>query len=228
MKKRRAAFTLIELLVVIAIIAVLIALLAARRPGGARGGPAVPVRQQPEADRPGDAQLQRRPTTRCRWAGPSKRGPIDPSRSRRGSWGSWSRPTSSTRLNFSLSSYDPSNVTGAAVVDQQLPLPVRSERRLIPTGLILPGFGSGGVNYRANEGTSVAMWYGADDTTNVNNGIVQTPPNGLFYSDQLIRLVQHHRRDEQHGRLQRARHRRLQQLDLHRLQRHLRAGDASR
>ena len=32
------------------------------------------------------------------------------------------------------------------------------------------------------------MWYGADDTTNVNNGIV-APPNGLFYSSQLITLA---------------------------------------
>ena len=57
----RHRFTLIELLVVIAIIAVLIALLlpavqaareAARRP---------PVHQQPQADRPGPAQLPRRP-----------------------------------------------------------------------------------------------------------------------------------------------------------------------
>ena len=31
---------------------------AARRPGGARGGPADPVHQQPEADRPGPAQLR--------------------------------------------------------------------------------------------------------------------------------------------------------------------------
>ena len=56
----RSGFTLIELLVVIAIIAVLIALLLARRPGGPRGRAAGPVRQQPEAARPGDAQLPHR------------------------------------------------------------------------------------------------------------------------------------------------------------------------
>ena len=86
-------------------------------------------------------------------------------------------------LNFSLSSYDPSNVTGAAVTINSFLCPSDAARQ-IPTGLILPGFASGAVNYRANEGTSVAMWYGADDTTNVNNGIVP-PPNGLFYSGQL-------------------------------------------
>ena len=58
---------------------------------------------------------------------------------------------------------------------------------LIPRDQVLTGYGWGGVNYRANEGTSVAMWYGADDTTNVNNGKV-IEPNGLFYSSQLIKL----------------------------------------
>ena len=56
---RRRGFTLIELLVVIAIIAVLIALLAPGGPGGAGGRPPRPVHQQPEADRPGHAQLPR-------------------------------------------------------------------------------------------------------------------------------------------------------------------------
>ena len=58
----KAGFTLIELLVVIAIIAVLIALLLARRAGGARSRPPCPVHQQPEADRPGAAQLRKLPT----------------------------------------------------------------------------------------------------------------------------------------------------------------------
>ena len=55
----RRGFTLIELLVVIAIIAVLISLCCPRC-NRARGGPAGPVRQQPEADRPGHAQLPHR------------------------------------------------------------------------------------------------------------------------------------------------------------------------
>ena len=62
----RAGFTLIELLVVIAIIAVLIALLLPGRAGGPRGGPADPVHQQPQAARPGAAQLSLAPTTASR------------------------------------------------------------------------------------------------------------------------------------------------------------------
>jgi len=89
-------------------------------------------------------------------------------------------------LNFSLSSYDPSNATGGSIVVNSFLCP--SDPMAQPTsGLILPGFPVAPVNYRANEGTSVAMWYGADDVNNINNGIIM-PPNGLFYSDQLIKL----------------------------------------
>jgi prepilin-type processing-associated H-X9-DG protein len=91
-------------------------------------------------------------------------------------------------LNFSLSSYDVSNVTGAATVVNSFLCPSDAAIQ-IPSGQVLAGYGWAGVNYRANEGTSVAMWYGADDTTNVNNGIVAQQPNGLFYSDQLITLA---------------------------------------
>ena len=51
-------FTLIELLVVIAIIAVLIALLLPAVQAAREAARRVAVRQQPEADRPGDAQLR--------------------------------------------------------------------------------------------------------------------------------------------------------------------------
>ena len=57
MLRRPRGFTLIELLVVIAIIAVLISLLVARGSIGSRSGPLCAVRQQSEADWPGDAQL---------------------------------------------------------------------------------------------------------------------------------------------------------------------------
>jgi prepilin-type N-terminal cleavage/methylation domain-containing protein/prepilin-type processing-associated H-X9-DG protein len=90
-------------------------------------------------------------------------------------------------LNFSLSSYDPANATGGATSVSSFLCPSDTPPQ-IPDAQILPGYSIGAVNYRANEGTSVAMWYGADDTTNVNNGKVMEP-NGLFYSSQLIKLA---------------------------------------
>ena len=55
----RTGFTLIELLVVIAIIAVLIALLLPAVQAAREAARRAAVRQQPEAARPGDAQLPR-------------------------------------------------------------------------------------------------------------------------------------------------------------------------
>ena len=57
---RRTGFTLIELLVVIAIIAVLIALLLPAVQAAREAARRLAVRQQPEADRPGAAQLPSR------------------------------------------------------------------------------------------------------------------------------------------------------------------------
>jgi prepilin-type processing-associated H-X9-DG protein len=90
-------------------------------------------------------------------------------------------------LNFSLSSYDASNATGAATAINSFLCPSDTSVS-IPTGQVLAGFGWAGINYRANEGTSVAMWFGpVDDPSGVNTGIQS--PNGLFTSDQLIRLA---------------------------------------
>jgi prepilin-type N-terminal cleavage/methylation domain-containing protein/prepilin-type processing-associated H-X9-DG protein len=87
-------------------------------------------------------------------------------------------------INFNLGSYDVQNVTASAVTIQSFLCPSDISTQ-IPQGLIMTGFGSAGINYRANEGTSLAMWYGAEDTANVNNGILP-PPNGLFFSAQSI------------------------------------------
>ena len=57
----RAAFTLIELLVVIAIIAVLIALLLPAVQAAREAARRIAVHQQPQADRPGAAQLREQP-----------------------------------------------------------------------------------------------------------------------------------------------------------------------
>ncbi|MHB1555959.1 MAG: DUF1559 family PulG-like putative transporter [Isosphaeraceae bacterium] len=188
MKCSRAAFTLIELLVVIAIIAVLIALLlpavqaareAARRAqcvnnvkqivlamhnyiGTDSSNGALPL------GRTGQAGLYRPFSQQARILGFMEQSNVFNS------------------INFSLSSHDPSNATAGATTINSFLCPSDTTNQA-PVGLILAGYGTACVNYRANEGTSVAMWYGADDPNNVNNGVV-APPNGLFYSDQLIRL----------------------------------------
>ena len=103
-------FTLIELLVVIAIIAVLIAPAAAGRAGGPRGRPPRPVHQQPEADRPGPAQLplapRRFPTPVHEYRRPtSTAGPGLSGNRRAGtaSCRSWSRQPIYNAINFSYS-----------------------------------------------------------------------------------------------------------------------------
>ena len=47
--------------------------------------------------------------------------------------------------------------------------------------------GTGGTNYRGNEGTSLVMWYGATDTTGVNTSM--PAPNGLFFASTQCRFA---------------------------------------
>ena len=69
-------FTLIELLVVIAIIAVLIALLLPAVQAAREAARRCPVRQQPQAARPGRPQLPRCLRYACRSAAPRMFDPI--------------------------------------------------------------------------------------------------------------------------------------------------------
>jgi prepilin-type N-terminal cleavage/methylation domain-containing protein/prepilin-type processing-associated H-X9-DG protein len=186
MKNRRPAFTLIELLVVIAIIAVLIALLLpavqSAREAARRSQCVNNLKQIVLAMHNYHDVNTALPLGRTLQAGTYR-----PFSQQARILGFMEQSNAFNALNFSLSSYDPSNVTGAAIVINSFVCPSDPTPQ-VPTGLIVAGYGSGPVSYRANEGTSVAMWYGADDTTNVNNGIV-SQPNGLFFSDQLIKLA---------------------------------------
>jgi prepilin-type N-terminal cleavage/methylation domain-containing protein/prepilin-type processing-associated H-X9-DG protein len=186
MNRRQRGFTLIELLVVIAIIGVLIALLlpavqSARE--AARRAQCVNNLKQISL-----AMHNYHDSNNCLPLGRTlQAGTYRPFSQFARLLGYMEQRNIFDSLNFSLSSYDPTNVTAAATAINSFLCP-SDVRVSIPPGQVLAGFGWAGINYRANEGTSVAMWYGADDTSNVNNGVV-APPNGLFYSDQLIRFA---------------------------------------
>jgi prepilin-type N-terminal cleavage/methylation domain-containing protein/prepilin-type processing-associated H-X9-DG protein len=186
MTHRRSAFTLIELLVVIAIIAVLIALLlpavqsareAARRAQCINNLKQIGLAMHNYHDVNNALPLGRT----------LQAGTYRPFSQFARILGYMEQKNVFDSVNFSLGSYDPANVTAAAATINGFLCPSDVAAQ-IPTGQVLPGYGWAGINYRANEGTSVAMWYGADDTSNVNNGIVAAP-NGLFYSSQLIKIA---------------------------------------
>jgi prepilin-type N-terminal cleavage/methylation domain-containing protein/prepilin-type processing-associated H-X9-DG protein len=179
-------FTLIELLVVIAIIAVLIALLLpavqSAREAARRAQCVNNLKQVILAMHNYHDVNQALPLGRTLQAGTYR-----PFSQQARILGFMEQSNVFNSLNFDLGSYDAANATGAATQINSFICP-SDPAMTIPTGQILTGYGWAGVNYRANEGTSVAMWYGADDPTNVNNGIVAAP-NGLFYSDQLIKIA---------------------------------------
>ena len=181
----RRAFTLIELLVVIAIIAVLIALLlpavqaareAARRAQCVNNLKQLGLAMQNYHDVNNALPLGRT----------LQAGTYLPFSQQARVLAFMEQSVVFNALNFSQSSYDPSNATGAATSLNVFLCP-SDVAPPIPAGQVLAGFGWGGVNYRANEGTSVAMWYGADDTAKVNTAL--PTPNGLFFSSTLIRLA---------------------------------------
>jgi prepilin-type N-terminal cleavage/methylation domain-containing protein/prepilin-type processing-associated H-X9-DG protein len=186
MRRNRSAFTLIELLVVIAIIAVLIALLLpavqAAREAARRAQCVNNLKQLTLAMHNYIDSNEALPLGRTLQAGTYR-----PFSQQARLLGFMEQTNIFNSLNFSLSSYDPSNATGGAATINSFLCP-SDAGWVIPPGLILTGYSAGGVSYRGNEGTSVAMWFGVDDTSNVNNGIV-IPPNGLFHSDNLVRLA---------------------------------------
>ncbi len=185
MRRDRRGFTLIELLVVIAIIAVLIALLlpavqaareAARRSQCVNNLKQLGLAMHNYHDVNGALPLGRT----------LQSGTYRPFSQQARILGYMEQTVIFNTLNFSLGSYDPSNVTGAATAVNSFLCPSDTPAQ-IPAGQVVAGFGWAPVNYRANEGTSVVMWYGADDTSQVN--VNMPAPNGLFFSSMAIRIA---------------------------------------
>src|ERR1700757_2977855 len=146
----RSAFTLIELLVVIAIIAVLISLLLpavqSAREAARRAQCVNNLKQLALAMHNYHDVNNALPLGRTLQAGTYR-----PFSQQARILGYMEQSNVFNSLNFSLSSYDPSNATGASVSVNSFLCPTDVSAP-IPTGQILPGYGWGAVNYRANEG----------------------------------------------------------------------------
>ena len=177
MRHRRSAFTLIELLVVIAIIAVLIALLlpgvqaareAARRMQCVNNLKQVGLALHNYHDVVGCLPLGRTVPYNFSFSPLARFLPFI------------EQANLGNALNYNLAYNDPTNST---VMNTSLNM------FLCPSDAspAIPAGTGGGTNYRNNEGTSVVMWYGASDATNVNGGM--PAPNGLFFANLQCRIA---------------------------------------
>jgi prepilin-type N-terminal cleavage/methylation domain-containing protein/prepilin-type processing-associated H-X9-DG protein len=168
MHVRRSAFTLIELLVVIAIIGVLIALLlpavqsareAARRAQCLNNLKQLGIALHTYHDANGTFPLGRTIPFDTSYSAIARILPFV------------EQTTVADALNFDLAWSGLANQTGTMTNLQLLLCP--SDTAELPAGWA-------GTNYRGNEGTSVVMWHGASDPSNVNAGM--PAPNGMFFS----------------------------------------------
>jgi prepilin-type N-terminal cleavage/methylation domain-containing protein/prepilin-type processing-associated H-X9-DG protein len=175
--RRRNAFTLIELLVVIAIIAVLIALLlpavqsareAARRIQCTNNLKQIGLALHNYHDSVSSFPLGRTIPFNISFSPLARFLPYV------------EQANLGTALNFNLAYSDPANTTVMNTSLNSFLCP-SDAGYLIPAGIGAP------TNYRSNEGTSVAMWYGITDTAGVNTTL--PPPNGLFFASTQVTVA---------------------------------------
>ena len=154
--KPRRGFTLIELLVVIAIIAVLIALLLPAVQAAREAARRVAMHQQPEADRPGPAQLPLDAATRSRWARRSN--PQTPGSY--ASWANWSAQALMLGYMEQTAIYNAINFSYAPEWSGRPRYPINTTAYLtVVNSFLCPSDGNAGKagfinSYAASEGTS--------------------------------------------------------------------------